>query len=209
MFSSTDLIRKSKMIFDKINSREIDKAIILRDGKPNFMLLNFGLYEKVMAEYDALKKLYEEDTRINKQISEPTSTQVKKHIVTKEIILEDAEYVSIEVENNLSKFNKIINVKKEEDENIVAINEEQLIVEDNILNEEIVVQSIKESQIKVESDEDKEEKIKIKEFKAREEIELRKALEQLEALNLDPVLKEEVKEKIKIQNNAEIKDFWN
>ena len=55
MFSSTQLIRKSKDIFDKLSSNEIDKAIILRDGKPNFMLLDFNKYEQIMKEYITLK----------------------------------------------------------------------------------------------------------------------------------------------------------
>ena len=56
MFSSTELIRKSKTIFDKINKKEIEKAIILRDGKPSFMLLDFETYEALMSEYISLKE---------------------------------------------------------------------------------------------------------------------------------------------------------
>ena len=56
MFSSTELIRKSKMIFDKLLKSEIEKAIILRDGKPGFMLLDFEEYEKLMKEYLELKE---------------------------------------------------------------------------------------------------------------------------------------------------------
>lgn len=55
MYSSTELIRKSKMIFDKVLDKEIDKAIILRDGKPCFLLMEFKKYEKIMAEYEELK----------------------------------------------------------------------------------------------------------------------------------------------------------
>lgn len=57
MFSSTQLIRKSKNIFDKIESHEIEKAIILRDGKPSFIMLDFEIYEMIMNEYEKLKKL--------------------------------------------------------------------------------------------------------------------------------------------------------
>ena len=56
MFSSTELIRKSKMIFDKLNKDEIEKAVILRDGKPSFMLLDFNKYEQLIAEYLELKE---------------------------------------------------------------------------------------------------------------------------------------------------------
>ena len=55
MFSSTELIRKSKMIFNKIIDQEIEKAIIMRDGKPGFMLMDFAKYEEIMAEFEDLK----------------------------------------------------------------------------------------------------------------------------------------------------------
>jgi hypothetical protein len=55
MFSSTQLIRKSKDIFDKLGSSKIEKAVILRDGKPNFILIDFHKYEKIMKEYIELK----------------------------------------------------------------------------------------------------------------------------------------------------------
>ncbi len=55
MFSSTELIRKSKMVFEQLNNKEIQKAIILRDGKPSFLLLDFDTYEKIMTDYINLK----------------------------------------------------------------------------------------------------------------------------------------------------------
>ena len=67
MFSSTELIRKSKTIFDKLNSEEIEKAIILRDGKPSFMLLDFNVYENLIREYLELKEL-NKDQKKEKQI---------------------------------------------------------------------------------------------------------------------------------------------
>ena len=56
MFSSTELVRKSKNIFDKLNKNEIEKAIILRDGKPGIILLDFNQYEKIMNDYLKLKE---------------------------------------------------------------------------------------------------------------------------------------------------------
>lgn len=55
MFSSTDLIRKSKPIFDLLVAKSIEKAVILRDGKPSFILLDFFEYEKLMKDYISLK----------------------------------------------------------------------------------------------------------------------------------------------------------
>jgi hypothetical protein len=56
MFSSTELVRKSKNIFDKLNKNEIEKAIILRDGKPGIILLDFNQYEKIINDYLSLKE---------------------------------------------------------------------------------------------------------------------------------------------------------
>ena len=55
MFSSTHLIRQSKQIFDKLQEKEIEKAVILRDGKPSFIMLDFDVYEKIMADYSNLQ----------------------------------------------------------------------------------------------------------------------------------------------------------
>lgn len=73
MFSSTELIRKSKMIFEKVSSKEIDKAIILRDGKPSFMLLDFATYEDMMSEYLALKEMFNKK-ELGKKETKPTKT---------------------------------------------------------------------------------------------------------------------------------------
>ena len=54
MFSATDLVRKNKSIFDKLQKKEIEKAIILRDGKPSIMMLDFSEYEKLMKDYLSL-----------------------------------------------------------------------------------------------------------------------------------------------------------
>ncbi len=46
-FRQTDLVRKNKSIFDKLQKKkEIEKAIILRDGKPSIMMLEFSEYRK-------------------------------------------------------------------------------------------------------------------------------------------------------------------
>lgn len=82
MYSSTDLIRKSKTIFNKIISNEIDKAIILRDGKPSFMLLDFKKYEQIMAKYELLEanNITNNDTITNttnnEKVIKQKSTQV-------------------------------------------------------------------------------------------------------------------------------------
>jgi LPS O-antigen subunit length determinant protein (WzzB/FepE family) len=139
MFSSTQLIRQSKQIFDKLNTKDIEKAVILRDGKPTFMMLDFETYENIMSEYIMLKQNFE------------TGTQ--KEIRTT-------------VQTNIDKVSQIV-----EDDELKDIPESENIIEDITPDEKSVI-------------------------KSKEEEDLKKALEQLEALNLDDSLKEEAKEKI-------------
>lgn len=94
MFSSTELIRKSKMVFEKVQKREIEKAIILRDGKPSFMLLDFNTYEDVMAEYMALKEMFKEQTARNKKV-------ISNHDIQKEEIKIIEEEISPKIEETV------------------------------------------------------------------------------------------------------------
>ncbi|MGM0519489.1 MAG: hypothetical protein ACQERD_07585 [Campylobacterota bacterium] len=77
MFSSTELIRKSKTVFDKISSKQIEKAVILRDGKPSFMLMDFEKYEDLISKYieleDEIKSLKENKKTVKaKQVNDDT-----------------------------------------------------------------------------------------------------------------------------------------
>lgn len=74
MISATQLIRKSKSVFNLLSSSEIEKAVILRDGKPSFILLDFEKYELFMHEYIKMKeesrnKILEKET-LKKEIKE-------------------------------------------------------------------------------------------------------------------------------------------
>ncbi|CAM3488287.1 hypothetical protein [Arcobacter aquimarinus] len=70
MYSSTELVRKSKNIFDKVNKKEIEKAIILRDGKPGIILLDFNEYEKIMKDYLELKNKIKSNQKDELEIKE-------------------------------------------------------------------------------------------------------------------------------------------
>ncbi|WP_418187072.1 hypothetical protein [Aliarcobacter lanthieri] len=96
MFSATDLVRRNKPIFDKLNSKEIEKAVILKDGKPSIILLDFSEYEKLIEDYLTLK---------NKSFS-TNHTQENTNIETKSYLKEE------------KKFDKI-----SEDEYKIALNE--------------------------------------------------------------------------------------
>ncbi|RXJ91680.1 hypothetical protein CRV01_00890 [Arcobacter sp. CECT 8983] len=86
MVSSTELIRKSKNIFNKLQKKEIEKAVILRDGKPQFMLLDFDTYEELMSEYLSLKQLLEKDEKKVKK------NKVKKVEIEEELLQIDDSY---------------------------------------------------------------------------------------------------------------------
>ncbi len=100
MFSSTELIRKSKTVFDKLNKNEIEKAVILRDGKPSFMLLDFEKYENLISEYI---KLQEEIEELKKRKSK---TQVETKADDK-VVKTDSEINNKELEAALEKIEKL------------------------------------------------------------------------------------------------------
>ena len=112
MFSSTELIRKSKTIFDKVNKKEIEKAVILRDGKPSFMLLDFESYEKLMSDYINLKENKEkQNTRRNDSVQ-------KEEIIIEKIsddsisyketeVINENELNDIDLENALAEIEKL------------------------------------------------------------------------------------------------------
>ena len=100
MFSSTELVRKSKMIFDKLNDNDIEKAIILRDGKPSFMLYDFKRYEKLIKEHLEMKKELEN----LKSLSTIDETLVQKE----KQIIED-EIKPIKDSNEISEIDEIDN----------------------------------------------------------------------------------------------------
>lgn len=114
MYSSTQLIRQSKMIFDKLSKDEIEKAVILRDGKPSFLLLDFATYEKIMEEYLQLKE------QNGMKLASVEQTQVKEVVVNKETSTELPEQEpqsSVEEEIEMD-----LNIEK-------ALQEDELITE--------------------------------------------------------------------------------
>lgn len=106
MFSSTDLVRKSKPIFDAIITRKIDKAVILRDGKPSFIMLDFFEYEKIMKEYFELKNISQEIsiTKESKEkpvqiLQELLDESVTQNVVDDEIKEEELQKALEEIDN--------------------------------------------------------------------------------------------------------------
>ena len=98
MFSATDLVRKNKSIFDKLQKKEIEKAIILRDGKPSIMMLDFSEYEKLMKDYLNLKA--GNSTNIN------TKT-INETVIEEQTIKSDSKISQEDYEAALKEIEKI------------------------------------------------------------------------------------------------------
>ena len=65
-----------------MNKKEIEKAIILRDGKPSVILLDFDFYEKIMSEYLLFKNKNStgyKSTLIEKKIEESEIKEIEKN----------------------------------------------------------------------------------------------------------------------------------
>jgi hypothetical protein len=113
MFSSTELIRKGKNIFDKLQRQKIDKAIILRDGKPSFMLLDFKQYEEIMTEYMSLKQMLNGKT-IERHVEKKVEKEVPIKVQKKEVVSEEIE--DTDLENALAEIENLdLNAVKEDD----------------------------------------------------------------------------------------------
>lgn len=120
MFSSTELIRKSKMIFDKLNTKEIEKAVILRDGKPSFMLMDFYKYESLIQDYlelqEKVKTLEAKKTTVKKEkiitplsINEPEKKdEIKEEIKTNPTDIKSTDEInSNDLEEALAKIDEL------------------------------------------------------------------------------------------------------
>ncbi|RXJ77585.1 hypothetical protein CRV03_04970 [Arcobacter sp. F155] len=106
MVSSTELIRKSKNIFNKLQKKEIEKAVILRDGKPQFMLLDFDTYEELMSEYLSLKQLLENgETKVKKKKAK--KVEVEEEFIEITETYKDEEIKKDELEEALAQIEKL------------------------------------------------------------------------------------------------------
>ena len=225
MFSSTELIRKSKMIFDKILGRKIEKAIILRDGKPSFLLMEFAKYEKIMAEYEELKEYIsemEEGTIPKKKVKVRKSEEKKKKKEKseadkklKEELVENSKRIAISkmdyVEDIQKKRKEQEEVKKAESEKLVEKTEEipnEDMVEDISATEEIseAFSSIDSMDIDESKKEEAKAKIKAKILearKARESMELEDPKQKKQEEQLEEQIAED-----KLKKEQELEEFW-
>jgi hypothetical protein len=223
MFSATELIRKSKMIFDKVINKDIEKAIILRDGKPSFLLMDFEKYENIMAEFEALKqqvqiekepkkKKNKEKKKDLKVVSKSVLEDVPKVVEEIEIKSEQNDIIPIEVEeNSIEQEGQIIDDVSFEEEDNRTIEEDEPIVE--ISEEEEINNaylSIEGMNFNDDMKKEAQEKIKIKILQARKErAELLESQEQeLQQESEEEIqIKQHVEEE-KLKKEQELKEFW-
>lgn len=102
MFSATELVRKNKIIFDKLQKKEIEKAIILRDGKPSIIVMDFVEYEKIMKDYLHLKS--NDNTNPNTQKMNEDKSLVKISSITQKA---DSKISEDEYESAMKEIEKI------------------------------------------------------------------------------------------------------
>ena len=112
MFSATDLVRKNKSIFDKLQKKEIEKAIILRDGKPSIMMLDFSEYEKLMKDYLNLNA--GNSTNINTKTINETIIEEKTIKSDSKISQEDYEAAMKEIEK--ISFSSDFSIKEDDEQ---------------------------------------------------------------------------------------------
>jgi len=208
MYSSTELIRKSKMIFDKVLDKKIDKAIILRDGKPCFLLMEFKKYEKIMAEYEELKE-YVTSLKENN----PTKRVKKeKQIQTPQVEIKKEQEIQKEVppiiKKEPTKISPIQNITPEDKTKI-----EKLTKKDSELTEEQEIHNALQSLESMNFDDDMkqaaEEKIKLRILEARKERAkiLSDEKQQKEDLKEELILQSQLKEE-KLKKDRELQEFW-
>ncbi len=204
MYSSTELIRKSKTIFNKIISNEIDKAIILRDGKPSFMLLDFDKYEKIMAEYAILKANIstQEDTTL-KTKSKKKIKKLKKEKVNNHIKIEPTGKEQTKVVAKVEEIKEIEEIPslhiKEEIEPVkkVEIKSSHIVPPTPIYEEEIIES---EESIDMLIEDENEEEV----LKERTDDAVQKGIEVLDNLDFDDKFREEVEAKVRERKSREI-----
>lgn len=137
MFSATDLVRKNKFIFDKIQSKEIEKAVILRDGKPAMILFDFVEYERIMRDYIALKNQEMPLTSLNIK----TLNSDCKELISSENRIEEENISEEDFQNALEQIKSLGIIK---DENIEECEEEFFSFDKNTNIEEKTSQKLKD-----------------------------------------------------------------
>jgi hypothetical protein len=191
------------MIFNKVLDNEIEKAIILRDGKPTFLLMEFGKYEKIMAEYEKLKAKAQKEKKTKQTTSQPPQNKPQIVSTTMEI---SPTIPPSNIERNISTKSK----PKEEVKQDIPKDEvvEELSEKDEISN---AMKSIEGMNFDDDMQKAAKEKITLRIKKAREErariLAQEASLQDKEDLKEELILQQQLNE-VKKQKDRELKEFW-
>lgn len=112
MFSATDLVRKNKSIFDKLQKKEIEKAIILRDGKPSIMMLDFSEYEKLMKDYLNLKA----GNSTNIKTKSMNETVIEEQMIKSDSKISQEDYEAAMKEIEKISFSSDFSIKEDDEQ---------------------------------------------------------------------------------------------
>ena len=199
MFSATQLIRKSKMVFDKIVNDEIDKAIILRDGKPTFLLMDFAKYENIMAEYEELKELLKDMTPKKKKKKKIKKDKTKEKLKNKPALERKPELEKkIQKEPQKEITIKVIEkpiIKKEVEITLAPTFPLPVDRPKNKIESAQIIE--KQKPIQINKEIIKEENKKEIEIEPTQEEELSEAMKNLDNINLDDDMKKIAQAKVK------------
>ncbi|PLY10824.1 MAG: hypothetical protein C0626_04110 [Arcobacter sp.] len=126
MIPSTQLIRKSKQVFDAIQYNEVDKAVILRDGKPSFLLMDFGKYEELINFFISNKLSVDKELAMLETINIKETERIEEKIDTSTIDKEINEEINIEHQSKKSALlDKLDNIEG-------IINNDKTVIQDNL-----------------------------------------------------------------------------
>lgn len=212
MYSSTELIRDNTIIFEKIREREIEKAVILEEGKPRFLLMDFEQYEEIVSEYEELQSY------VNKMKKAPLESKESNDVKQKEIEEKETEskdslkvvpkvspVVSTPAPEALSPSKAIEKIEKKEV--LAAQKEEELTEEEEINN---ALKSIANMNFDDDMKLEAELKVKTRILQARAErlkILEEEKKQQLEEAKEDRVLQQKLKQK-QMKKDKELSEFW-
>jgi len=126
MIPSTQLIRKSKQVFDAIQYNEVDKAVILRDGKPSFLLMDFGKYEELINFFISNKLSVDKELAMLETINIKETERIEEKIDTSTKDKEINEEINIEHQSKKSALlDKLDNIEG-------IINNDKTVIQDNL-----------------------------------------------------------------------------
>ena len=192
MFSSTELIRKSKTIFNKIIDNDISKAIILRDGKPGFLLMDFYKYEEIMAEFETLKK---KAKKLNKKLKDDATNKKKPKKIKEDKIVLEKDIKKVEQKDLKQEIKKDPPKPKHKPSHVVPPRPTKEEVVEQIDDDEIIEEKFNDIKDKNKlSIETNEERI---DNEPTEEEEIKQALQSIESMNFDGQMKAIAEQKIK------------